>query len=239
MTAREDRRRGPRRGPPLPSVARRRKWELVGGPPLLEWLAGRSGSSLLPGQGSPEWTIASGMARRWIDARMAVVRRLVPPEVKHARGLADLGGCSPTLVEGTAAGPVTCSLLAGKIPAVRGSPAVQTLARCRWNGSSEEVGARRRAAAAVCGSPEEGACCHCLWLAVGGSSLPALFRFEDKRKGAALIFFYFDFSLQPLSLPCFCSRPLFHFFTFSLTFSLHYGLGAQKFFVTGSHGWRQ
>ncbi|VFQ92751.1 unnamed protein product [Cuscuta campestris] len=79
--------------------------------------------------------------RRWIDARVAMVLRLVPPEVKHARGLADLGGCSPTLVEGTTGGPVSCSLLAGKIPAVRGSPAVRTIARC-----------------------------HCLWLAEGSGS---------------------------------------------------------------------
>ncbi|VFQ67326.1 unnamed protein product [Cuscuta campestris] len=68
---------------------------------------------------------AAGKARRWIDARVVVVRCLVPPEVKHARGLADLGGCSPTMVEGTAGSLVACSLLAGKIPAVLHGPMSQ------------------------------------------------------------------------------------------------------------------
>ncbi|VFQ79383.1 unnamed protein product [Cuscuta campestris] len=59
---REDHRRGTRRGP------QERTAERTAGERLATTVRG---CSLLPGQGSPEWTTTSGMARRWI-----------PPEVK-------------------------------------------------------------------------------------------------------------------------------------------------------------
>ncbi|VFQ68705.1 unnamed protein product [Cuscuta campestris] len=68
------------------------------------------------------WLAREVGARCRTNAKVAVVCCWIPSEVKHARGLADLGGCSPTLVEGTAAA----------LPRARCSPERSPSSVARW-----------------------------------------------------------------------------------------------------------